>query len=149
VVIIRSAIYCTFSGRIRLSPVPFYAAFYALPLIALMQAIFAGILYYSFPYLTLIASLAVNAVHMSLLGRQSIRWLCVRLFSSAHHVMLLTVHMALFGFALYSVWLATVDYRHIGDAGFSTLAMALIPAPAIFFLVTSGLTHPSKLNAVG
>lgn len=43
-----------------------YYALYAFPLLALMYAVFGGFIYFSFPYISIIISCAMNAAHFAM-----------------------------------------------------------------------------------
>ncbi|VDM39161.1 unnamed protein product [Toxocara canis] len=151
-VVLRSVLYATFLRHSAVSSSPYYAALYSIPLLALIHALFAGLLYYSFAWVTLLCSVAVNAVHMAVERGTRLRTLCVEM-SRARNLAMLFVHMALFGFSLFALVLsASVPAAtsstvppSVSTIGALAATLLLVPLPSIFYLLTVGLTNPAHV----
>ncbi|KHN72680.1 JNK1/MAPK8-associated membrane protein [Toxocara canis] len=152
-VVLRSVLYATFLRHSAVSSSPYYAALYSIPLLALTHALFAGLLYYSFAWVTLLCSVAVNAVHMAVERGTRLRTLCVEMLSRARNLAMLFVHMALFGFSLFALVLsASVPAAtsstvppSVSTIGALAATLLLVPLPSIFYLLTVGLTNPAHV----
>jgi len=143
--VFRTALYsisCSKSPK-KLPAEPYYAVLWTLPLIAVFHAIFSGIIYYTFPYILLFASLTFNALHFAYEGRKNIQQLIEAIFKDPEHLLTLAFHMALFGFSLYALYLSTSSYFEFSKAKAYGLIGALLPLPSIFYILTVKLTIPS------
>ncbi|CAJ0961113.1 unnamed protein product, partial [Mesorhabditis belari] len=137
--ICRSILYMTIRKRDR-SRHAYYAALYAIPILALGLALMAGFLYYMFAFVLMLWSVAANAVHLSLEGNKSMRSMIDALATSGNHLTLLIVNMALLAFSIVTLAVER-------DDGWSLLLVTMVPVPAAFFLLTSGLSHPSTISS--
>ncbi|CAJ0582071.1 unnamed protein product, partial [Mesorhabditis spiculigera] len=135
--VFRTILYSTIRRKDR-SRRAYYAALYAIPLIALGHALLAGLLYYLFAYVLMLWSMASNAVHLALEGNKPMRVLFNDLLRCGKHLTFLIVNMCLLAFAIVTIAVERAD-------GWSLLLIALIPMPASFYLLTSSLSHPSAL----
>ncbi|KAK0413260.1 hypothetical protein QR680_006694 [Steinernema hermaphroditum] len=122
------SIYCIYASRnVLFSSKPYYAALWALPVISTVHATLAGIIYYSFPYLSLLTSLALIAVFMAFKGRITMREM-LKKFTIPSNIIILSSLTAFFGFAIFSLGvlysMATLTAAIIADA-----SACIVPLP--------------------
>ncbi|VIO99599.1 conserved hypothetical protein,hypothetical protein [Brugia malayi] len=143
-IIFRSILYLTVLKNSYIASDPYYAALFAIPVIALFHALFAGLLYYSFGYVALVCSLSLNALHMALKREKSICKLYYEMIYKPRNLFILIVHMALFGFSIL-----TLTLNRITASGtlISLFAVLLVPLPSLFYLVTVGITDPEHVHS--
>ncbi|VDN52751.1 unnamed protein product [Dracunculus medinensis] len=143
--ILRSCLYLTLLRGTRVSSRPYYAALYAIPLISLCHSLLAGILYFIFPYVALLFSLGLNALHMALELNKTIRRMCLEMITKPHNISILIVHMALFGFSLFSL----LSSRPISTdmVSIAVTVIILVPLPSIFYIFTVGITFPVYVHS--
>lgn len=111
-----------------------YAALYFIPILTVMHAVFAGLIYYSYPYLTLIVSLVTHAVHFAKEEIETPKLL----ISKKRNPVILFFHwlMHAYGIIALTKLQTPVIYGPM---------LALIPFPAIFYIVTARFADPSQL----
>ncbi|MCP9260758.1 JNK1/MAPK8-associated membrane protein [Dirofilaria immitis] len=114
----RSILYLTVFKNNCVSTDPYYAALFSIPLIALFHALFAGLLYYSFGYVTLVCSLGLNTLHMALEREKSMRKLYFEMIQKPSSGTLI-----------------------------SLFTILLIPLPSLFYLLTVGITDPKHVHS--
>lgn len=111
-----------------------YLTLYAIPIIAVGHAIFAGLLYYSFPYLVIISSVISIAGHLAARRNQSIRSLISESFELRNLEAILS-HWLIHGFGLIA--------SLINDYGLDSFySLFLIPLPTLFYIFTARFTDP-------
>lgn len=140
VLILRSLLYVFVLKRNR-DAKAFYYALLFIPLIAIVHALLAGVLYQSFPYIVMMWSLCANAVHLAAEGKISMREIAKVACTSPMHMVMLTVNMTLLAFSLLAVSVQK-------DSVVSFLLLFLVPVPPIFYVLTIGISHPSVLSDV-
>jgi hypothetical protein len=130
---------------IKIPSEPYYAVLWTLPIIAIIHAAFSGIIYYIFPYITLFTSLALNAFHLAYEGRKNIKQILRIIFKDPDHILMLLIHMLLFGFAIFSIYLSTT-WQSYQQTGYKTYAIVagLLPLPSLFYIFTIKLTIPPR-----
>lgn len=81
-----------------------------------------------------------------------LRTLCVEMLSRARNLVMLFIHMALFGFSLFALMLSAsgpTPSSSVTSSGSTIGVLAttllLVPLPSIFYLLTVGLTHPAHV----
>lgn len=116
-----------------------YAALYFLPILAVIQAIFGGLLYYSFPYITIILSVISNAAHFAFRLDQSMKSLLLQTITDVRNMVILLGHWALHVYGIIAI-------TQLKNLAFSSALMALVPFPAIFYMLTARFTDPNKLH---
>uniref|UniRef100_A0A183ECK6 G protein-coupled receptor n=1 Tax=Gongylonema pulchrum TaxID=637853 RepID=A0A183ECK6_9BILA len=104
-------------------------------------------LYYSFGYVMLVCSLGLNALHMALQREKSMLKLCSEMLTKPQNLVLLFLHMALFGFSILTL---TVNRLTLGSSTtlLSFSAILLVPVPSLFYVLTVGLTDPQHIHSV-
>ncbi|KAI1701451.1 JNK1/MAPK8-associated membrane protein [Ditylenchus destructor] len=148
--VLRSVMYifaATKTGT-KLPAGPFYAALWVLPMTAFFHSILSGVVYFIFPYICVISSLALNAIHMAMQDMEKgkkelkgIKEMFKIVFSkNGEHLALVTVHMLLFGFGIVSIALfepGSVDWT------IAPLLLVVLPVPTLFYILTIRLTVPA------
>jgi hypothetical protein len=66
-----------------------YYALYAFPILALIHSLFGGLVYYSFPYLSIVISCAANASHFALKLDQSTKGLIVSSVTDIRNILII------------------------------------------------------------
>ncbi|XP_006616575.1 JNK1/MAPK8-associated membrane protein [Apis laboriosa] len=116
-----------------------YAALYFYPILALLHAVGGGLIYYSFPYITIILSVLSNAAHFSLKLNQSMKALLLSCVSDMKNAIVILGHWLLYGYGL----MAAATFRGFG---IHPAMLALVPLPALFYILTARFTDPHKLH---
>lgn len=140
VLVFRSLLYVTVLKRNK-DAKAFYCALLAVPKIAVIHALLAGVLYQSFPYIVMLWSLCANAVHLAIEGKVSVKEIAKIVFTSPMHMALLMVNMMLLAFSLLAISAQK-------DSSVNILSLFLVPLPPVFYMVTIGISHPSVLSDV-
>ncbi|XP_015278570.1 PREDICTED: JNK1/MAPK8-associated membrane protein [Gekko japonicus] len=113
-----------------------YAALYFFPILTLLQAVGGGLLYYAFPYIILVLSLVTLAVYMSASEVETFKDLLVR----KKRLIVLFSHWVLHAYGIVSI--SKLNYRDLP-------LLALVPGPALFYLLTAKYTEPSRILSEG
>ncbi|XP_065603787.1 JNK1/MAPK8-associated membrane protein [Cyrtonyx montezumae] len=115
-----------------------YAALYFFPVLTVLQAVGGGLLYYAFPYIILVLSLVTLAVYLSASEVESFRDLLVR----KKRLVVLFSHWLLHAYGIISI-------PKLDKLEQDLPLLALVPAPAIFYLMTAKYTEPSRILSEG
>uniref|UniRef100_A0A1B6KTR5 JNK1/MAPK8-associated membrane protein n=1 Tax=Graphocephala atropunctata TaxID=36148 RepID=A0A1B6KTR5_9HEMI len=118
----------------KVGKLPIYAALYFFPILALLHALFGGLIYFTFPYIVIILSVISNAAHFAYKLDQSMMFLVVSTVSDLRNILILLGH-----WALHTYGLAALPVFHWSLIG-------LVPLPAIFYILTARFTDPNKLH---
>ncbi|XP_015120209.1 JNK1/MAPK8-associated membrane protein [Diachasma alloeum] len=116
-----------------------YAALYFFPILALLHAVGGGLIYYSFPYITIILSVLSNAAHFAFKLNQTMKSLLLSSVSDIKNVVVILGHWLLHGYGVIAV--ATLRGVNIHPA-----MLILVPLPALFYILTARFTDPHKLH---
>ncbi|KAF7418633.1 hypothetical protein HZH68_001286 [Vespula germanica] len=116
-----------------------YAALYFYPILALLHAVGGGLIYYSFPYITIILSVLSNAAHFAFKLNQTMKSLLLSSVSDVKNVIVILGHWLLHGYGVVAV--ATLRGISIHPA-----MLVLVPLPALFYIFTARFTDPHKLD---
>lgn len=116
-----------------------YGALYFYPILALLHAVGGGIIYYSFPYITIILSVLSNAAHFAFRLNQTMKSLLLSSVSDIKNVVVILGHWLLHGYGVMAV--AALRGISIHPA-----MLALVPLPALFYILTVGFTDPHKIR---
>ncbi|XP_036036306.1 JNK1/MAPK8-associated membrane protein-like [Onychomys torridus] len=114
-----------------------YTALYFFPVLTMLQAVAGGLLYYAFPYIILVASLANLAVYLVFAK--------IEIFSDlirTDRLLVLFSHWFLHGYGLIA--LSREDQL---EQNLSFLI--LVPLPLLFYLFTTKFTKPSRIISEG
>ncbi|XP_078516738.1 JNK1/MAPK8-associated membrane protein isoform X1 [Lissotriton helveticus] len=115
-----------------------YAALYFFPVLTLLQAVGGGLLYYAFPYIVLVLSLVTLAVYMSASEIESFNDLLVR----KKRLIVLFSHWLLHAYGIISITRVEKLERDLP-------LLALVPTPALFYLLTAKFTEPARILSEG
>lgn len=127
---IISHLFCDGQGRASI-----YAALYFLPSLSVIQAVFGGLIYYGFPYVTLVLSVLSTAAVMAKNNITHIR----QLLSSRRHVIIIIAHWLVHAYGILAVTLLRKPAVH-GPL------FTLVLAPVLFYLLTHSFTEPNKFK---
>jgi len=116
-----------------------YAALYFFPVLAVLHAVGGGLIYYSFPYITIILSVLSNAAHFAFKLNQTMKSLLLSSVSDVKNVVVILGHWLLHGYGVMAV--ATLRGVSIHPA-----MLVLVPLPALFYILTARFTDPHKLH---
>lgn len=112
-----------------------YAAMYFLPSLAVLHALFGGIIYYSYPYITLTVSVLSTA---AVLAKNKITHIS-QLVKSKRHAIIIVAHWLAHAYGILAV-------TQLRDPAVHGPMFALVLAPVSFFLLTHSFTEPSKFK---
>ncbi|XP_062570241.1 JNK1/MAPK8-associated membrane protein-like [Saccostrea cucullata] len=118
-----------------------YAALYFHPVLIVLQAMLSGLLYYSFSYLVIAASLITGVIHLSGCDLSSYSSVTKDIFLNGRNLTILVGHWFLHAFGIISLTQLTQLEIHLP-------ILALVPFPTIFFILTIQFSHPSHLEDV-
>jgi hypothetical protein len=119
-----------------------YAALYFLPVLALIHALFAGLIYYSFPYILIVMSLISNAAHFAFKEDQSVRGLLTSTVSNLRNSVILIGHWMLHAYAIIAIM-----HKELREYTTHLALLSLVPLPAIFYILTARFTDPNKMHS--
>ncbi|XP_059374612.1 JNK1/MAPK8-associated membrane protein isoform X1 [Carassius carassius] len=115
-----------------------YAALYFFPILTVLQAVGGGLLYYAFPYIILVLSLVTLAVYMSASEIQSFK----NLVAKKKRLVVLLSHWLLHAYGIISI-------SRLDKLGQDLPLLALVPGPALFYLLTARFTEPNRILSEG
>ncbi|KAF4521882.1 hypothetical protein B566_EDAN008400 [Ephemera danica] len=118
-----------------------YAALYFLPVLALIHALFAGLVYYAFPYILIVMSLISNAAHFAFKEDQSVRGLVTSTVSNLRNSVILVGHWTLHAYAIVAIM-----HQELREYATNLALLSLVPLPAIFYILTARFTDPNKMH---
>ncbi|RZF44993.1 hypothetical protein LSTR_LSTR001954 [Laodelphax striatellus] len=119
--------------------VTIYAALYLYPILALLHSVFGGLIYYSFPYIIIILSVISSAGHFAVELDQTMRNLILSTVRDVRNAVIVIGHWALHAYGI-------VALTELKDPVFHLTLMALVPLPAIFYILTARFTDPHKVH---
>nr|CAH7733945.1 unnamed protein product [Callosobruchus chinensis] len=123
----------------RQSKMSIYAAMYFIPILLLAHAVIGGLIYYSYPYLTIILSVISVAAHFASKMDQSAGALARGAVTDPRNLVILLGHWGLHAYGLIAVTQLKQPLTH------APLLM-LVPLPTVFYILTARFTDP---NSVG
>lgn len=118
-----------------------YAALYFLPILICVHAVLAGFIYYSYPFIVIVVSMVTNAVHFSHFHHQETGALLKAHVTSVRNVVVMLGHWLLHALSVIAL---TQLRRPVVHASL----LALVPFPAIFYILTVKFTDPTALDRV-
>ncbi|XP_041351436.1 JNK1/MAPK8-associated membrane protein-like [Gigantopelta aegis] len=118
-----------------------YAALYFLPILIVVQAVFGGLLYYAFPYIILVVSVVTSAIHLASMKDQNIKDLIIDSFTSVRNLTILVGHWILHAYGIISL-------TELKNPSFELPLLALVPFPALFYVLTVRCSNPDELDHV-
>ncbi|XP_028710991.1 JNK1/MAPK8-associated membrane protein-like [Peromyscus leucopus] len=125
--------------RLRI-PNPFgsiYTALYFFPVLTILQAVAGGLLYYAFPYIVLVASLANLAVYLVFDKIETYSDLIRK-----DRLLVLFSHWFLHGYGLIALSREDQFEQNLS-------LLILVPLPLLFYFLTTKFTKPSRIISEG
>ncbi|XP_014217258.1 JNK1/MAPK8-associated membrane protein [Copidosoma floridanum] len=116
-----------------------YAALYFFPILALLHAVGSGLIYYAFPYITIVLSAISSAAHFAFKLNQTMKSLLLSSILDIKNVIVILGHWLLHGYGIVAIATERGSYLH-------PAMLALVPLPAIFYILTARFTDPHKLH---
>nr|XP_032803996.1 JNK1/MAPK8-associated membrane protein isoform X4 [Petromyzon marinus]XP_032803997.1 JNK1/MAPK8-associated membrane protein isoform X4 [Petromyzon marinus] len=113
-----------------------YAALYFLPILTLVQAVSAGLLYFAFPFILLVFSIVTCAVYFALMKIVNIQ----TLFSNKRNLIVLLSHWVVHTYGIISI-------TRLESLKSDLPMLALVPGPALFYLLTAKFTDPERIHS--
>ncbi|KAM7361412.1 JNK1/MAPK8-associated membrane protein [Cochliomyia hominivorax] len=114
---------------------PIYAALYFLPLITFIHALACGLIYYSFPYMSIAISMIANAIHYSMKLDQSIKALIKSSCLEIKNLVIICIQWLLLAYGIIAL-------------GHHYALLCLVPFPSIFYILTVRFTDPAEFREV-
>lgn len=115
--------------------VSIYAALYFLPSLAVLHALFGGLIYYSYPYATLVLSILSTAVVLAKNKVTDVR----QLIRSKRHVTIILAHWLAHAYGILAV-------TQLSKPSIHGPMFTLVLTPVLFFLLTHSFTEPNKFK---
>ncbi|XP_074595530.1 JNK1/MAPK8-associated membrane protein [Brevipalpus obovatus] len=116
------------------APNTIYLTLYAIPALAICHAMFSGLIYYSFPFITLIGSIISVACHFAFRLDQSMKALFLDSFANIRSTLIILGHWVLHAYGIISLT-KFKNPSHI-------LLLLIVPLPSLFYILTSKFTDP-------
>ncbi|XP_063603368.1 JNK1/MAPK8-associated membrane protein-like [Penaeus indicus] len=116
-----------------------YSALYFLPILIFTHAVGAGLIYYSFPYLVIILSVVSNAAHFAFQLDQSMPGLLLGCIRDVRNLVILIGHWGLHAYGIIAIMV-------LNEKDLYGSLCALVPLPAVFYILTSRFTDPSNMS---
>ncbi|XP_074663001.1 JNK1/MAPK8-associated membrane protein-like [Tubulanus polymorphus] len=116
-----------------------YAAMYFFPILTVVQAIFGGLLYYAFPHITIVVSVATCALHFAYMDfqKQNTKDLIKEAFTKPRQCVIVFGHWILHAYGIYAI----TELQNMW-------LVCFVVVPSFFYIVTVKFTHPDHLNHV-
>lgn len=133
----RPCVICKFAGGRGKKSI--YLSMYLIPGLVVLQATCGGLLYYSFPFITIILSVISIASHLAFRLDQSMKSLFLDSAQDVRNLVIILGHWILHAYGIIAITQLSRPILH------SSL-IALVPFPALFYILTSKFTDPSKLH---
>uniref|UniRef100_A0A915L3V2 Uncharacterized protein n=1 Tax=Romanomermis culicivorax TaxID=13658 RepID=A0A915L3V2_ROMCU len=121
---------------------PIYAALYFYPFLILAHAVFAGLIYYYFPYILLIVCLIANALHLGALEDQTFKGILRTVVTNRRSTISIVVLSLAYIYAIIAV-------SNIQNLILPACLMLFVPVPTLFYAASAPFSKPSNLNFVG
>nr|CAG4645742.1 EOG090X0BGA [Lynceus sp. MCZ IZ 141354] len=112
-----------------------YAALYFIPIMAVLHAMFAGLIYLGFPYVFILWSITSNGIHLATQPEQNWRWLLKNTFTNGRYLAILALHCLMGGFGIVSV-------SQFSDPVFHGTLLVLVPMPTLLYIAMVKCTDP-------
>lgn len=129
-------IQCT--GNTQYGSKAIYAGLYFIPVLMVIHATLCGLLYFSFPYLIIVVSLWSNASHFATQINQSVKLLFLSCVTNKRNIAIILGHWLLHAYAIIAL-------TQLKKPAINASLLALVPLPAIFYIITAPFSDPGKL----
>ncbi|CAE1237500.1 JNK1/MAPK8-associated membrane protein [Acanthosepion pharaonis] len=116
-----------------------YAALYFFPMLICLQAVFGGLLYYAYPYILIVLSLATHATHLAYCRNQTIRGLFQENFTKIKNLVIIVGHWLLHAYGIIAITQLTKPEFHAS-------LLVLTVFPTIFYIVTCKFSDPYLID---
>lgn len=111
-----------------------YSALYFIPILALFHTIIGGLMYYAFPYLSIIISMISNAAHFSMKLDQSMKALFLSSITETKNSIIIVGHWLILAYGIMSFAVSNI------------ILLVMVPLPALFYIFTVKFTDPSEFR---
>ncbi|XP_033110865.1 JNK1/MAPK8-associated membrane protein-like [Anneissia japonica] len=126
---ILSVKFCKNQGRNSI-----YAALYFLPILVVIHAVCAGLIYYSFPFLMIVISLITSAMHF--LKQQETRlW---HIFRGKRNILILFLHWTIHAYGI-------ISFTELENLKVHLPLLILVVVPSVFFILTYKFSDPTRI----
>jgi len=115
-----------------------YAALYFFPIFALTHGVLGGVIYYSYPYIIILASIVSCAAHYAFKLDQSVKSLLMTSVTDTRNLVILLGHWGLHAYGIVAVTELKQMSLHLSLIG-------LVPIPALFYILTARFTDPARI----
>ncbi|KAH9489443.1 hypothetical protein Btru_056385 [Bulinus truncatus] len=112
-----------------------YAALYFLPILILIHAVLAGVIYYAFPYIVVVVSVITSACHLATEENQKMKDLIKQNVTNVRNLTILLGHWALHAYGIIAI-------TQLVQPTYQAPLIALVPFPTIFYILTVKFTDP-------
>jgi len=116
-----------------------YSGLYFYPMLALAHLVLGGLIYYVFPYITIITSVVSCAYHFALRNNQDLKSLILESLKDWRNVGIILCHWFLHAYGIISI-------TELRDIQRDLSLLFLVPAPAILYILTVNFTDPGKVH---
>uniref|UniRef100_A0A6M2DWC6 Putative jnk1/mapk8-associated membrane protein n=1 Tax=Xenopsylla cheopis TaxID=163159 RepID=A0A6M2DWC6_XENCH len=116
-----------------------YYALYFFPILGLLHAVAGGLIYYAFPYITIILSVVSNATHFSFKLDKSMKDLVRSSVADLRNAIIIMGHWIVLAYGIIAL---TVDK----GMPHPFILLTLVPLPTVFYILTSRFTDPNKIH---
>lgn len=120
------------------APKTIYLTLYVIPALAFLHILFCGVIFYLFPYITIVASVISLAVHMACRLDQRTSSLFITSVRDLRNVVIILGHWFLHAIGL-------VALTHFKNLLRDLLLLLCVPLPTIFYILTARFSDPSKI----
>ncbi|KAK6999242.1 JNK1/MAPK8-associated membrane protein [Biomphalaria glabrata] len=115
-----------------------YAALYFLPILILIHAVLAGVIYYAFPYVVVVVSVITSACHLATEENQVMKDLIKQNVTNIRNLTILLGHWALHAYGIMAI-------TQLVQPAYQAPLVALVPFPTIFYILTVKFTDPAMV----
>lgn len=133
-------------SKIEKAPLAVYYALYAFPLLAIVHSLFGGLVYFAFPYLSIIISCGANAGHFAMKLDQTTKSLLITSVTDVRNIIIICKFSHFLKSILDNNFLIsqTVGNWLLFSFGIVSIKkfylLLLTPVPSIFYILTSKYT---------
>lgn len=117
-----------------------YAALYFLPALAILHAVFGGLVYVSFQYIIFIMSIISSACHFAFKLDQTPKALLRSCVKGPRNAVILSGHWLLHAFGILSITQLENPTRDLA-------LLSCVPFPALFYIMTSRFSDPVNFGS--
>ncbi|ESN97664.1 hypothetical protein HELRODRAFT_85220 [Helobdella robusta] len=122
-------------GKRRFCTCSLYSALFFHPAIACIHAVFAGVIYYSYPYIIVVGSVITNAIHFASYRNQTPVGLLKSLTTKPRNMVILMAHWLVHAFGIISLLSSNIKTNQLAY-------LCLIPTPCLVYVISVYFTDP-------